>query len=577
MSNFLGSFPTYTQLPPIDQVNAAVGDISYTLDDGVLWNAKVPSNPPFAAPEWFYVDTLRGSPGPEGPPGVGIPGPQGMVGPMGSRGSSGPMGPAGKSSFSYLSEPIRMPAIADPPINAIVTDTSWMQPGQLLYVPNAGTFTVIGAPLNPYTVQLTNSGDSTNAPAGTLIGAGNLISPANLRGPSGGAGPMGPKGDPGPQGVGGAAAFTSLTQAFTIPSAQGTAFVQSAATIAAGLIVYIANGDYFSVVSSNVFNNTIVLQNLSLPGGAAVGTVIPIGATVSGVGPRGPQGDVGPMGPAGIQGLSGTMPTGTITMFGGTTAPGGWLFCYGQEVAQAAFPSLYAIISGNFNDGTEHVGNFRLPVLQNRFPLGKDPGTALVLGALGGAATVALSIAQLPVFTPSVADHSHAFTGVDHQHPFTGVNHTHQVTGVNHLHDLQNHFHGVDHYHNIVAGQFTHAHNIQPFGIANIGFQDGPHTLNTWQQASAYSTLNASLPAGSTTTAGATNSAWAASLGPSINSTGAADRSLVTTSGTSNQSLASTTGAADRSLSSTTALAHLTASSHWLGCFAQQYAALLRS
>lgn len=310
MSNFY-KVASGSQLPPIAQVS--IGDMGYTLDDGSFWVVSQPSAPPGATRVWSFIDVLRGSPGPQGEIGYGVPGPQGQIGPPGLMGGPGPQGPPGKNSFSQLSSAINVPALTDPPLTISVTDTSWMAPGMLLYLTGAGTFSVVGNPIDAHTVQVANSGDSNNAPHGTLIAAGTTISPANLRGPMGPQGIPGPTGPKGSQGVAGVSVFSVLTQALTIPpvGVSVTAFIQDASAFAAGQIVYVQNGDYFSVGAVNPANNTLVITNQGYPGGASAGVVIPVGNTVSGTGPAGatgpqgtpgPQGNPGPIGPVGPPG-----------------------------------------------------------------------------------------------------------------------------------------------------------------------------------------------------------------------------------------------------------------------------------
>ena len=488
---FKGTFPTFTQLPIIDGVASAVGDEAYTLDDGAYWWAQQPSAPPGAKPAWTYVDVLRGAPGPEGPAGVGIPGPQGQIGPQGPRGPQGPAGPPGRNSFSYLSQGLHMPALGTT-ISQSVTDTSWMTAGQLVYIPGAGTFTVVGTPTDPHIVTLANSGDPNNAPVGTLIAAGSLVSPANMRGPAGPQGPVGAQGIPGPQGVGGASAYTQLKNPFTVPAAQGVAFVVDASPFSVGLIVYVAGGGYFAVTAVDTVANTLTLQNQNWPGGASVGTVIAAGATVSGTGPQGPVGNQGPAGPPGPQGLIGVAPTGVITMYGAVTPPAGWLTCDGSAVSKTQFSNLYAIISDTYrNPSNSDQSTFNLPDLRDRFPVGASATSAIA--ATGGEATHLLSISEL-------AAHAH-----------TMGNHTH--VGANHLHDLQNHSHGI------AAGQFSHDHAVWSVvsggsgGYAGIGGVQFGMTNRTGANT---------LPAGSTGGPAPNNTGWSlqdlTTSGPSTNS-----------------------------------------------------------
>ena len=90
-----------------------------------------------------------------------------------------------------------------------------------------------------------------------------------------------------------------------------------------------------------------------------------------------------------------SVPVGTITMYGGATAPAGWLLLNGAEVSQTTYARLYAIFGTTYNTGGEAGGNFRLPDMRQRFPLGvAASGTGNALGATGGAIDHAHTIAH---------------------------------------------------------------------------------------------------------------------------------------------------------------------------------------
>lgn len=511
LSQFLGGYQTFSQLPAIDSVVVFPGDSGYTLDDGAYWRATQPTAPPGAIPLWAYIDTLRGSPGPQGSPGVGLPGPQGQIGPPGQHGGPGPRGPAGKNFFSFLSQAFGVPALTATPIAVPVTDSSWMTPGLQVFIPGAGTFTCIGTPPNSHTVQLVNSGDPNNMPPGTQVGPGTTVSPSSQRGPSGPAGGPGPQGPPGPQGVSGTSAYTTLTQTFTIPATTGIAFVISAANFAVGQIVYVGGGAYFSVTAVDHTANTLTLVNQNYAGGAAAGTVIPVGTTVSGTGPQGPPGIAGPQGVQGPQGLVGLAPTGTIVGYGAASPPGGWLICDGSAVPRSQYPNLFSIISTTYGIG-DGSSTFNLPNLQGRFPLGASATYPLTpTAASGGEVNHTLLIAEMAVHAHGLSTHTH-----------TMGNHTH--LGVNHLHDLQNHTHlGANHLHDLQ--NHTHGYNSQPQGQVQAQSGGGAWALGIGVQ------VNTGGPTPNNTgfaDRGLTTG------GPSPNNTGAADRDLTTTGPSTN-------------------------------------------
>lgn len=127
-------------------------------------------------------------------------------------------------------------------------------------------------------------------------------------------------------------------------------------------------------------------------------------------------------------------PIGVILEYAGTTAPTGWLLCYGQAIDRTTYSALFAVI------GTTHgAGNgtttFNVPDHRGRVVAGKDDmgGSSAnrltnqsgglngdTLAATGGAETHTLTTAQL-------ASHAHS---VDPPSTTTSSNgsHTHDVT-----------------------------------------------------------------------------------------------------------------------------------------------------
>lgn len=123
-------------------------------------------------------------------------------------------------------------------------------------------------------------------------------------------------------------------------------------------------------------------------------------------GPTGPAGPVGPTGPTGPAGASADLPTGSITMFAGTTGtsvPAGFLMCNGASVSRTTYAALYAVIGNTY--GSVNSSSFNLPDLQGRFPLGAGLGSGLtnrVLGSKGGEEAHILTI-------PEMASHTHSY------------------------------------------------------------------------------------------------------------------------------------------------------------------------
>ena len=103
----------------------------------------------------------------------------------------------------------------------------------------------------------------------------------------------------------------------------------------------------------------------------------------------------------------GITPAGAILMFGGSTAPTGWLLANGQAVSRSTYATLFGVISTTYGVGDGST-TFNVPDLRQKFPLGKaDSGTGVTLGSTGG-----------------TIDHTH--TGPSHTH--TGPSHTHSIS-----------------------------------------------------------------------------------------------------------------------------------------------------
>jgi microcystin-dependent protein len=85
-----------------------------------------------------------------------------------------------------------------------------------------------------------------------------------------------------------------------------------------------------------------------------------------------------------------TTPVGTIVMYGGTTAPTGWLLCNGQSTS--GYTALAAVVGGT------------VPDLRGRAPIGYGtssdttnvPTARTTIGAVTGKETHTLTIAEMP-------------------------------------------------------------------------------------------------------------------------------------------------------------------------------------
>ncbi len=121
---------------------------------------------------------------------------------------------------------------------------------------------------------------------------------------------------------------------------------------------------------------------------------------------------------AAIAGAGGSgVPVGTVADYAGSSAPTGWLLCYGQLVSRTTYADLFTAIGTTYGVG-DGATTFGLPDCRGRVGVGKDNmgGTAAsrvttagsgvdgaTLGAVGGAQNHTLTTAQL-------ASHTHTGT-----------------------------------------------------------------------------------------------------------------------------------------------------------------------
>lgn len=99
--------------------------------------------------------------------------------------------------------------------------------------------------------------------------------------------------------------------------------------------------------------------------------------------------------------------SGIISAYAGTSAPTGWLLCYGQAVSRTTYAALFAVLSTTYGSGDGST-TFNVPDLRGRAVAGQDdmggssanrltsPINGDTLGAAGGSESHTLTTAQLP-------------------------------------------------------------------------------------------------------------------------------------------------------------------------------------
>lgn len=101
-----------------------------------------------------------------------------------------------------------------------------------------------------------------------------------------------------------------------------------------------------------------------------------------------------------------------MMMFGGASAPAGWLICDGAVVLRASYPELFAAI-GEIHGAGDGVTTFALPDMRGRFAMGGTPG------AVGGSSSVTLHVEHMPAHDHDVKLMGTSSSG--HQVPSSGA------------------------------------------------------------------------------------------------------------------------------------------------------------
>lgn len=125
--------------------------------------------------------------------------------------------------------------------------------------------------------------------------------------------------------------------------------------------------------------------------------------------------------------LTSSFPPGLVVMFGGVSAPTGFLLCNGSLQLRSTFSALFAIIGTTFGAG-DGSSTFNLPDFRGRSPMGFGTGTGLTARTIGqgiGVETIALSTANLAahnhVITVSNPPHDHGIAPNPHSHTYVNA------------------------------------------------------------------------------------------------------------------------------------------------------------
>jgi microcystin-dependent protein len=81
---------------------------------------------------------------------------------------------------------------------------------------------------------------------------------------------------------------------------------------------------------------------------------------------------------------------GAVVAYAGSSAPAGWLFCFGQNVSRMAYAQLFGVIGTTYGSGDGST-TFGLPDLRGRFIAGLDNMGGSAANRLTGAQTGGLN------------------------------------------------------------------------------------------------------------------------------------------------------------------------------------------
>ena len=100
------------------------------------------------------------------------------------------------------------------------------------------------------------------------------------------------------------------------------------------------------------------------------------------------------------------IPAGSITMYGGSTAPTGYLLCDGSAVSRTTYADLFTAIGTTYGTGDGST-TFNVPNVKGKVPVGRDSGDTSfdTLGETGGEKSHTLTVTEMPSHNHSLPNY----------------------------------------------------------------------------------------------------------------------------------------------------------------------------
>lgn len=120
-------------------------------------------------------------------------------------------------------------------------------------------------------------------------------------------------------------------------------------------------------------------------------------------------------------------PTGSVFPFAGSSAPTGYLLCYGQAINRTTYATLFGVIGTAYGTGDGST-TFNLPDLRGRAAFGRDD--------MGGAAAsrITNAVSGITGTNLGAAGGSQLLHQHTHTASVTDVGHSHAITDPGHVH-----------------------------------------------------------------------------------------------------------------------------------------------